>query len=72
MQDGIDNPCRIVFLSLRMNKCFEKVNDRQFRNPGVFSYAMIPRCRPKSIFFFFHCDIFSLWSTVGVARRTYP
>jgi hypothetical protein len=22
---GIDNPCRIVFLSLRMNKCLERV-----------------------------------------------
>jgi hypothetical protein len=33
----IDNPCRIVFLSLRMNKCLEKVKDRHFWNPGVFS-----------------------------------
>jgi hypothetical protein len=50
---GIDNPCRIVFLSLRMNKCLERVNDRHFWNPGVFSYAMKPRCRPNSRVFFF-------------------
>ncbi len=49
---GIDNPCRIVVLSLRMNKCFERVNDRHFWNPAVFSHAIIPRCRPnpKNIF----------------------
>ncbi len=46
----IDNPCRIVFLSLRMNKCLERINDRHFWNPGVFSYAMIPRCRLNSFF----------------------
>jgi hypothetical protein len=50
---GIDNPCRIVFLSLRMNKCLERVDDRHFWNPGVFSYAMIPRCHPNSRVFFF-------------------
>jgi hypothetical protein len=26
----------------------ERVNDRHFWNPGVFSYAMIPRCHPNS------------------------
>ncbi len=57
---GIDNPCRIVFLSLRMNKCLERVNDRHFWNPGVFSYAIIPRCRPNSRVFFLHCQIYSL------------
>jgi hypothetical protein len=50
---GIDNPCRIVFLSLRMNKHLERVNDLHFWNPGVFSYAMIPRCCPHSRLFFF-------------------
>ncbi len=46
---GIDNPCRMVFfLSLRMNKCLERVNDRHFWNPRVVSYAMIPRCHPNS------------------------
>jgi hypothetical protein len=50
---GLDNPCRIVFLSLQMNTCLERVNDRHFWNPGVFSYAMIPRCRPNSRVFFF-------------------
>ncbi len=45
---GIDNPCRVAFLSLRMNKCLERVNDRHFWNRGVFSYAMIPRCSPNS------------------------
>jgi hypothetical protein len=50
---GIDNPCRIVFLSLRMNECLERVNDRLFWNPGVFSYAMIPRWHPNSRVFFF-------------------
>jgi hypothetical protein len=39
-------------LSLRMNKCLERVYDRHFWNPGVFSYAMIPRCRPNSRVFF--------------------
>ncbi len=34
---GIDNLRRIVFQSLRMNKCLERVNDRHFWNPGVFS-----------------------------------
>ncbi len=41
------------FLSLRMNMCLGRVNDRHFWNPGVFGYAMIPRCRPNSRFFFF-------------------
>ncbi len=50
---GIDNPCRIVFLSLRMNECLEMVNDWHFWNPRVFSYSMIPRCRPNARVFFF-------------------
>ncbi len=52
---GIDNPRKIVFSSLRMKKCSERVvNDRHFWNPGVFSYAMIPRWRPNlNVFFFF-------------------
>ncbi len=35
-----------------MNKCLEMVNDRYFWNPGVFSYAMIPKMPPqlKSLF----------------------
>jgi hypothetical protein len=45
---GLDNLCRMVFLSLRMNKCLERVNGRHFWNPRVFSYAMIPRCNPSS------------------------
>ncbi len=45
---GIDNSCRIVFLSLRMNKCLERFYGRHFWNPGVFRYALIPRCRPNS------------------------
>ncbi len=49
------------FLSLRMNKCLERVNGRHFWNPRVFSYEMIPRCCPNSRFFFFHRHIFSLW-----------
>jgi hypothetical protein len=49
---GIDNRCTIVFLSLRMNKCLERVNVRHFWNPGVFSYAMIPWCRPNSRVYF--------------------
>ncbi len=36
-----------------MNKCLERVGDRRFWNPGFFSYAMIPRCRPNSRGFFF-------------------
>jgi hypothetical protein len=36
-----------------MNKRLEMVNDRHFWNPGVFSYAMMPRCRPNSRVFFF-------------------
>jgi hypothetical protein len=56
---GIDNTCRIVFLSLRMNKCFERVNERHFWNPGVFSYTMIPRLRPN-LKLFFHRYIYSL------------
>ncbi len=57
---GIDNPCRILFLSLRMNKCLERIDDGHFWSPGVFSYAMIPRCRPNSRYFF-HRRIYSLW-----------
>jgi hypothetical protein len=34
-----------------MNKYLERVNGRHFWNPGVFSYALIPRCRPNSSFF---------------------
>jgi hypothetical protein len=36
-----------------MNKCLERVNERHFWNPGVFSYAMIPRWRPNSKVLFF-------------------
>jgi hypothetical protein len=57
---GIDNPCRIVFLSLWMNKCMEMVNGRHFWNPGVISYAMIPRCCPNSRVFFYN-----LWLNLG-------
>ncbi len=56
---GIDNLCKIVFLSLRMNTCLKRVNDRHFWNPEVFSYAMILRCRPNSRVFF-HRHIYSL------------
>jgi hypothetical protein len=31
-----------------MNKCLKRVDDRHFWTPGVFSYAMIPRCQPNS------------------------
>ncbi len=64
---GIDNPCRIVFLSLRMNKGLERVNDRHFWNPGVFSYALIPRSCPNSRALFFHRHIYSLWSAMRLA-----
>jgi hypothetical protein len=50
---GIDNPCMIVFLSLRTNKCLERVNDRHYWNPGALSYVMIPRCHPNSRVIFF-------------------
>ncbi len=52
----------MVFLTSRMNKCLERVNDRYFWNPGVFSYAMVPKCHPNSrVFFFSHRHIYSLW-----------
>ncbi len=35
-----------------MNKYLERANDRHIWNPGVVSYAMIPRCRPNSIVLF--------------------
>jgi hypothetical protein len=35
-----------------MSKCLERVNDRHFWNPGVFSYAMMRRCGPNSRLFF--------------------
>ncbi len=71
---GIDNPCTIVFFSLRMNKCLKRVNDRHFWNPGVFSYAMIPRCHPNSLvffffFFFFIVTSYSRWVAVGPTPR---
>jgi hypothetical protein len=52
---------------LWMNKCLERVNDRHFWNPGVFSYAMIPRCRPNSRVFFFHCQsiVYASWQHYG-------
>jgi hypothetical protein len=40
-----------------MNKCLERVNDRHFWNPVVFSYAMIPRCCPQSRVFFIVASI---------------
>ncbi len=60
---GIDNPCRVFFfLSLRMTKCLERVNDRHFWNPGVFSYTMVPRCPTNSrLFSSSQCHIYSLW-----------
>ncbi len=42
-----------------MNKCLERVHGRHFCNPGVFSYAMIPRCRPNQELFF-HRHSYSL------------
>ncbi len=42
-----------------MNKCLERVNDRHFWNPGVFSYAMITKCRPNSRVFF-HRHIYTV------------
>jgi hypothetical protein len=45
---GLTNHAGWFFLSLRMNNCLERVNDWHFWNPGVFSNAMIPRCRPNS------------------------
>ncbi len=41
-----------ISLSLRMNKCLERVNGRHFWNPGVCSFAMITRWRPNLKFFF--------------------
>ncbi len=58
---GIDNPCRIVFLILLMNKCLERVNDLHFWNLGVFSYAMIPRYRPNSRLFLHHRQIYIVY-----------
>ncbi len=50
------------FSSLRMDKCLERVDDRHFSTLGVFSYAMIPPCRPNSRdFIFFHRHIYSLY-----------
>ncbi len=46
-----------------MNKCSERVNDRHFWNPGVFSYGMIPRCRPNST-----VCLFNVASIVQVRR----
>jgi hypothetical protein len=63
------------FLILRMNKCLERVNDRHFWNPGVFSYAMIPRRHPNSRVFFFivasivHACIWLLVSIFYTSRR---
>jgi hypothetical protein len=57
---GVDNPFRVFFFfSLRVNECFLRVNGRHFCNSVVISYSMIPRCRPNSTFFLFHCHIYS-------------
>jgi hypothetical protein len=61
---GLDNPSRTVFLSLQMNKCMKRVNDRHFWNPGVFGYAMIPRCRLNSTLFFMVLSIVYAWNGV--------
>ncbi len=60
------------FLSLRMNECLERVNDRHFGNPGVFSYAIIPRCCPNSRVFFSHHHIYSLWVWASPRGVTVP
>ncbi len=57
------------FLSLRMNKCLEMVNDQNIWNPGIFSYAMILRCCPNSRDFF-HRRIYSLWLVDTFAGST--
>jgi hypothetical protein len=41
---------------------------RHFCIPGVFSYAMIPRCGPDSRGFFFHRHIYSLWFLLARLR----
>ncbi len=46
-----------------MNKCVERVNDRHFWNPGVFSYAMIPKCRPNSRVYFSSSHLWSMRET---------
>jgi hypothetical protein len=44
---------------LTVLKCLKRVHDRHFWNPGVVSYAMIPRCHPVffSIVISIVCDI---------------
>ncbi len=59
--------CFFFFLSLWMSKCLERVDDRHFWNPGVFSYAMIPRCCLNSIVFFFFSS--SHLSSMGNTER---
>jgi hypothetical protein len=47
----------------------EGYDDRHFWNPGVFSYAMIPRCRPNSrVFFFFFSIVQSIVYDYGTLR----
>jgi hypothetical protein len=56
------------FLSLRTNKCLERVNGRPFWNPGDFSYAdtkMSPQLKS-----FFHRHTYSLWLQERVAEDT--
>ncbi len=55
------------FFSSRMNKCLDRINDQHFWNPGVFSSAVIPRCRPNSRGFF----PFIVTSIVYETRRTH-
>ncbi len=61
---GIDNPCMIVFLSLRMNKCLERVNDRHFgilESSATQWYQVVSPTQE----FYFHRHIYSLWGRVG-------
>ncbi len=77
---GIDNPCRIVFLSLRMNKCLERVNERHFleswslqlRNDTKMSHQL------KNLFFIVtstvhentgHCPLKNLFYTQELQKK---
>ncbi len=49
-----------------MNKCLRRVDGRHFWIPGVFSYAMMPRCRSNSRVFFFSLSYLQSIANTGL------
>ncbi len=67
---GIDNPCRIVLLSLRMNKCLGRVNNRHFFESWSLQLRNDTKMSPPTQEFFFFFIVTSIvYGVYGYIKR---